>query len=83
MHSEYSLLFGKFISEWMTGIAVISEVVAVMYVVVSKAEKHVPCGELVGTTECKTLYPKSRANRRLYNRVQLYFVSEVQKFSKI
>jgi len=39
----------------MTGIVVISEVVALMYVVLSKAEKHVPYEELVGTTECKTL----------------------------
>jgi len=28
---------------------------APMYVVLRKAEKHVPCGELVGTTECITL----------------------------
>jgi hypothetical protein len=36
----------------MTGNVVISEVDAVMYVVLSKAEKHLPYGELLGTTEC-------------------------------
>ena len=39
----------------MTGNVVISEVDALTYVVLSKAEKHVACGELVGTTECVTL----------------------------
>jgi hypothetical protein len=38
--------------EPMTGNVVISEVDAVMYVILSKAEKHVPYGELVGTTKC-------------------------------
>jgi len=32
-----------------------SEVDVQMYVVLRKAEKHVPYGELVGTTECITL----------------------------
>jgi len=35
----------------MTGNVVISEVDAVMYVVLSKPEKHVPKGQLVVTTE--------------------------------
>jgi len=39
----------------MNGNVVTSEVVAVLYVVLSTAEKHVPFGELVGTTECTTL----------------------------
>jgi len=43
-----------------------------MYIVVSEAEKHVPYGELVGTTECLTLYPRSRIIRGRYNRVHLY-----------
>jgi hypothetical protein len=47
--------FGKLYRNGLTGIVVISEVVALMYLVLSKAEKHVPYGELVGTTECKTL----------------------------
>jgi hypothetical protein len=40
--------------ERMTGNVVISDV-DVMYVVLSKAEKHVPYGELVGGPECMTL----------------------------
>jgi hypothetical protein len=39
----------------MTGNVVISEVDAVMFVVVSKAEKHVPYRELVGTKDFTTL----------------------------
>ena len=39
----------------MTSNVVISEVDAFMYVVLSKAEKHVPYGKFVGTTECLTL----------------------------
>jgi hypothetical protein len=35
----------------MTGNVFISEVDAAMYVVLNKAEKHVPYGELFGTTE--------------------------------
>jgi hypothetical protein len=34
---------------------VISEVDTLMYVALCKAEKHVPYGELVDTTECITL----------------------------
>jgi hypothetical protein len=41
----------KIILEPMTCSVVISEVDAVTYVVLSKAEKHVPNGEFVGTTE--------------------------------
>jgi hypothetical protein len=37
------------------GNVVISEVDAHMYVVLSKAEKHVPYGKLVSTTDCITL----------------------------
>jgi len=36
----------------MTGNVVISKVGALMYVVLSKAEKHKANGELVGTSEC-------------------------------
>jgi len=39
----------------MIGNAVISYVDAFMYVVLSRVEKHVQCGKLVGTTECITL----------------------------
>jgi hypothetical protein len=36
----------------VTGNVVISEIDALMYVVLKKAEKHVPYGQSVGTTEC-------------------------------
>jgi hypothetical protein len=39
------------ILEPMAGNVFISEVYSIMYVVLSKAEKHVPCGEFLGTTE--------------------------------
>ena len=42
----------KTILELTTGNVVISEVDAVVYVVLSKAEKHVPYGKLVCTKEC-------------------------------
>ena len=48
---------------------VISEVDALMCIVLSKAEKHVPYEELAGTTECITLQPRYRTNRDRYNRV--------------
>jgi hypothetical protein len=41
--------------ELMTGHVVISEVQSRIYVVLSKAEKHVPYGESAGTAECITL----------------------------
>ena len=59
----------------MTGNVVISEVDALMYVALSRAEKHVPYVELFGTTEFITLQPKCRRNPGRYNRVQLYVVS--------
>jgi hypothetical protein len=46
---------------------IISEVDALIYVIVSDVEKCVPCGELVGTRECLTLYPRCCANRGSYN----------------
>jgi len=39
----------------MIGNVIIFEVDALIYVVLSKAEKHVPYGEVVGTTECIVL----------------------------
>jgi hypothetical protein len=41
--------------EPMTGYVVISEVHDLMYVILSKAVKHMPYGELIGTAECITL----------------------------
>ena len=45
----------KIMLELTTDNIVITEVDALMYVVISKAENHVPYGELAGTTECMTL----------------------------
>jgi hypothetical protein len=47
--------FWKIMWEQITGNVAISEVGSLMYVGQSKAEKHVPCGELVVTTESLTL----------------------------
>lgn len=47
----------------ITGNGVTSEVDALMCVVLSKAWKHVPYGELVGTTECKMVCPQFRTNQ--------------------
>jgi hypothetical protein len=55
----------------MTSNVVISEVDALMYVVLSEAEKHVSYRELVGTTECITFYLRRRTNQGCYNRFQL------------
>ena len=54
-NSQHSLFLSKIILERMTGSVVLSEVYARMYVVLSKAEKHLSNGDLVGTTECLTL----------------------------
>jgi hypothetical protein len=45
----------KIILELMTANAIISEVDVLSYVILSKEEKHVSHGELVGTTECMIL----------------------------
>jgi hypothetical protein len=42
------------ILEPITGNVVISEVDALMYGAIRKAEKHVPYAELLDTTECRT-----------------------------
>jgi hypothetical protein len=49
----------------------ISEVDAVMYVVLNKAEKNVPYGDLGGTRECLTLQTRCRTNTDRYNPVEL------------
>lgn len=64
----------------MTDNVVISEVRAVMYVVLSKPEKHVSYGKLVSTTKFITLQMRCRTNRVRYNRVQLYFESRSADF---
>ena len=45
----------KIILETMTGNVAISEVDAVVCIVLSTVEKHTPNGKLVGATECMTL----------------------------
>jgi len=62
----------KITQEIITGNGVTSEVDALMYVILSKAEKHEPYGKLVGTTECKMLYPQYHTNLGCYNWVQPY-----------
>jgi len=56
----------------MTANVVISEVDALMYVVLSKAERHLAYGELVGTRERIMFYRRCCTNRGRYNRVHLY-----------
>jgi hypothetical protein len=51
----------------MSGNVVISKADALSYVLLSKVEKHVPYGELVGTRECLMLYLRCRTNRGRYN----------------
>jgi hypothetical protein len=45
----------KIVLDTMAGEIVLSEVDALIYVVLSKAEKQVPYGEFVHTTVCTTL----------------------------
>jgi hypothetical protein len=45
----------QIVLERIIGNVIISEVDVPMYVVISKAEKYVPYGELLSTTECITL----------------------------
>jgi len=61
--------------ERVIGSVVIFEVDAVMYVALRKAEKHLLYGELVGTTECITLYTRSRTSRGRYDQLQLNFLA--------
>jgi hypothetical protein len=56
----------------MAGNVVEAIVGGLTYVVVSKA----PYEELVGTTECITLYTRCRTNPGRYNWVQLWFTVE-------
>ena len=43
----------KIMLEWMTDNVIISQVVAVMYVILNKAENRMTYGKLVGTTETR------------------------------
>ena len=69
----------KIIMESVTGNVIISEVNALMYVILSKAKEHVPYGELVGTKEGVTPQPGCRTNRSCYKRVQLYSSVETRQ----
>jgi hypothetical protein len=65
----------KIILKLMTGNVVISEADALTYVVLSKAENiNTPCGKLVGTRECITLWTRCRTNEGRCNGYQLYFI---------
>jgi hypothetical protein len=57
--SKYSPSW-KIILETVTGDVIMSEVVSRMQVVLSKAEEHVCCGELVGNREYITLQTRCR-----------------------
>ena len=54
--------------------SVISEVLALTCVVVSKAEKNVPYGEILCTSKCINLYPRFRTNG-----LQLYLYCKKKK----
>jgi hypothetical protein len=58
----------------MSDNVVISEVDALMYVVLSEVEIHVPYGKLCGTRKCLTLYLRRHINRGRYIQVQLYML---------
>jgi len=64
LNSENSLLLEKL--HWNG----LSEVDDLLHVALRKVEKQVPNGDLVRTTKCITLYPRSCINRDRYNRVQ-------------
>jgi len=58
--------------EPIIGNVVIAEVYTIMYstsVVLSKEEKRVPYGKIVGATECITVCPRCCTNRAHYKRV--------------
>jgi len=66
LNYQNNLLIGKL---YLTGNIVISEVDALMCVVLNKPEKHVHYGQLVVPTESKTLLMRCRTKRGLYNQV--------------
>ena len=60
------------ILETTTGHVIISEVDALVYVLLSKAEKHMPYGEFVCTRESMMLQMRCHTNQGHHNQVQLY-----------
>jgi hypothetical protein len=60
---EFSKQFTwEIVLQRMTGNVVASEVDALTYVILSKAEKHISCGELFGNTECVMLHMRCYRN---------------------
>ena len=60
-----------------------SEVDAPTNVVLNKAEKYMPNGELVGTTDCTTLWMRCRTNQGHYHQIHMYLIIKMFKFSFI
>jgi hypothetical protein len=56
---------------------------AKVYVLLSRAEKHVHCEEVIGTAAYLTLYTRFGVNRCCYNRVRLYLSLWVKASDKI
>jgi hypothetical protein len=65
--------FSKYSAAWKTVLEPITSIVAIYEadVVLSKAEKHVPCGESVDTTTCITLQTRYRIKRGRFKEVKL------------
>jgi len=55
---------------------------ALMYVILSNAEKHVHSGELVGTTACMMSKTRSHNNRGHYNSTKPYLLKKHMKYSQ-
>jgi hypothetical protein len=72
-------------SEPKTAHVVIAVIDACMYVLLREAEKHVLYREIIGTSECITLYPRCRRVRGRYNGVKLYRVTikEIDTFNVV
>jgi len=73
----------KILLEKMTGNVVMSDVVAPTNVVLNKAEKYVPNGELVGATDCITLWMRCHTNQGRYHQIHLFLIIKMFKFSFI
>jgi hypothetical protein len=52
-------------------------------VLLSRAERHVRCGELINTAAYLTLYTRCRVNQCRYNRVRLYWSLWVEASDRI
>jgi len=64
----------------LIGNVVNSELHTPMYVIITMAEKHMPYGKLVGTTECITLYPRCHTNLGCYNWVHMYMYYDLPPY---